>query len=150
MPAPYDVVPTEGGRTACLSGTVWEGVAGFARAVRHGRRISVSGTTATLGNRVIGGRDPAAQTHFAIDKIDGALRSLGARLEDVVRTRVFVRNIDDWEQVARAHGARFGDIKPANTLVAATLVGDDYLVEIEADAEVGDDVNDRNERAVQA
>jgi aryl-alcohol dehydrogenase-like predicted oxidoreductase/enamine deaminase RidA (YjgF/YER057c/UK114 family) len=146
MPAPYDVVRTNGGRTACLSGTVWERVAGFARAVRHGRRISVSGTTAALGDRVIGGRDPAAQTHFAIDKIEGALRSLGARLDDVVRTRVYVRNIDDWEAVARAHGARFGDIKPANTLVAATLVGDDYLVEIEADAELGEDVNERNER----
>src|SRR5688572_23477309 len=135
MPAPYDVVQTNG-RTACLSGTVWERVAGFARAVRHGRRISVSGTTATLGNRVIGGRDPAAQTHFAIDKIEGALQSLGATLADVVRTRVYVRNLDDWDAVARAHGARFGGIMPANTLVVAGIVGDEYLVEIEADAEI--------------
>ncbi|HUE88316.1 MAG TPA: aldo/keto reductase [Vicinamibacterales bacterium] len=137
MPAPYDVVSLGGVRTACLSGTSWERIAGFARAVRHGRRISVSGTTATLGERVIGGRDPAAQTHFAIDKIEGALQSLGATLGDVVRTRVYVRDIADWEAVARAHGARFAAIKPANTLVAADLVGDEYLVEIEAEAEVG-------------
>ena len=136
MPAPYEVVPSLGGRTACLSGTSWERVAGFARAVRHGRRVSVSGTTATLGERVIGGRDPAAQAHFAIDKIEGALQSLGATIGDVVRTRVYVRDIADWEPVARAHGARFGAIKPANTLVQAGLVGPEYLVEIEADAEL--------------
>jgi aryl-alcohol dehydrogenase-like predicted oxidoreductase/enamine deaminase RidA (YjgF/YER057c/UK114 family) len=136
MPAPYDVVTTGGARAACLSGTSWERIAGFARAVRHGRRISVSGTTATLGDRVIGGRDPAAQTHFVVDKIEGALQSLGATLGDVVRTRVYVRDIADWEPVARAHGARFAMIQPANTLVQATLVGDEYLVEIEADAEL--------------
>ncbi len=113
-------------------------LAGYARAVRHGRRISVSGTTATLGDRLIGGRDAAAQTHFAIDKIEGALQSLGATLAHVVRTRIYVRNIADWEAVARAHGARFGVVLPANTLVAATLVGDEYLVEIEADAELSD------------
>jgi aryl-alcohol dehydrogenase-like predicted oxidoreductase/enamine deaminase RidA (YjgF/YER057c/UK114 family) len=136
MPAPYEVVRPAGGRTACLSGTSWERMAGYARAVRHGTRISVSGTTATLGDRVIGGRDPAAQAHFAIDKIEGALQSLGATLGDVVRTRVFVSDIKHWEPVARAHGARFGAIRPANTLVEARLVGDEYLVEIEADAEV--------------
>jgi enamine deaminase RidA (YjgF/YER057c/UK114 family) len=86
---------------------------------------------------VIGGRDRAAQAHFAIDKIEGALQSLGASLTDVVRTRVFVKNIGDWEAVARVHGARFATIMPANTLVGAPLVGDDYLVEIEADAEIG-------------
>ena len=136
MPAPFRVVEGAGGRTLCLSGTSWEQVAGYARAVRHGRRISVSGTTATLGDRLIGGRDAAAQTHFAIDKIEGALQSLGATLAHVVRTRVYVSNIGDWEAVARAHGARFGAVLPANTLVAATLVGDEYLVEIEADAEI--------------
>lgn len=139
LPAPYEVVEARG-RRMCLSGTMWERVAGFARAVRHGRRISVSGTTATLGDRVIGGRDPAAQAHFALDKIEGALQSLGASLSDVVRTRVFVRHIDDWEPVARAHGARFGEIRPANTLVGAALVGDEYLVEIEADAEIAEPV----------
>jgi aryl-alcohol dehydrogenase-like predicted oxidoreductase/enamine deaminase RidA (YjgF/YER057c/UK114 family) len=136
MPAPYAVVTTHGERMACLSGTSWERIAGFARAVRHGHRISVSGTTATLGERVIGGRDPAAQTHFVIDKIEGALQSLGASLGDVVRTRVYVRDIAEWEPVARAHGARFAAITPANTLVQAALVDDEYLVEIEADAEL--------------
>ena len=90
-----------------------------------------------MGDRVIGGSDPAAQTHFVIDKIEGALQSLGATLADVVRTRVYVRNLVDWEPVARAHGERFGAIQPANTLVAAALVGDEYLVEIEADADLG-------------
>jgi aryl-alcohol dehydrogenase-like predicted oxidoreductase/enamine deaminase RidA (YjgF/YER057c/UK114 family) len=135
MPAPYDVLTTAGGRRACLSGTSWERMAGYARAVRHGSHISVSGTTATLGARVIGGRDPAAQMHFAIDKIEGALQSLGATLADVVRTRVFVSDIAHWEAVARAHGARFAAIQPANTLVEAKLVGEEYLVEIEAEAE---------------
>jgi enamine deaminase RidA (YjgF/YER057c/UK114 family) len=126
MPAPYRTEPGAGGRTLCLSGTVWEPLAGFARAVRLGHRIHVSGTTATLGDRVIGGRDPGAQAHFVIDKIEGALQSLGASLADVVRTRVYVRDLDDWEAVARAHGARFGGVMPANTLVGAPLVGDEY------------------------
>ena len=138
MPAPYQIVTGAGGRTLCLSGTPWEGMAGYARAVRSGSRISVSGTTSTLGARLIGGRDPAAQAHFAIDKIEGALQSLGGSLADVVRTRVFVKSIADWEAVARVHGARFRDIRPANTLVEARLVGEEYLVEIEADAEIGD------------
>lgn len=136
MPAPYRTLERDDGRTLCVSGTTWESVAGFARAVRQGRRIFVSGTTATMGERVIGGNDPAAQAHFVIDKIEGALQSLGGALADVVRTRVYVRNIADWEDVARVHGARFGAIQPANTLVAATLVGEQYLVEIEAEAEV--------------
>lgn len=136
MPAPYQTVSRAYGRTLCLSGTPWERIAGFARAVRNGRRVLVSGTTATMGDRVIGGKDPVAQTHFVIDKIDGALQSLGAGLADVIRTRVYVRNIDDWEAVARVHGARFGAVQPANTLVAATLVGDEYLVEMEAEAEI--------------
>ncbi len=134
MPAPFETVSAADGRMRCLTGTIWETVAGFARAVRHGRHIAVSGTTATLGDRVIGGQDAAAQTHFAIDKVAGALQSLGASLGDVVRTRVYVRHVRDWEAVARAHGERFGRIQPANTLVGAELVGDEYLVEIEADA----------------
>jgi aryl-alcohol dehydrogenase-like predicted oxidoreductase/enamine deaminase RidA (YjgF/YER057c/UK114 family) len=134
MPAPYETVTGADGRSRCLTGTVWETVAGFARAVRHGQHIVVSGTTATLGDRVIGGQDAAAQTHFAIDKIEGALQSLGAALTDVVRTRIFVRHVRDWEAVARAHGERFGRIQPANTLVGAELIGDEYLVEVEAEA----------------
>jgi len=134
MPAPFETITTAEGRTRCLTGTIWESAAGFARAVRHGQHIAVSGTTATLGDRVIGGTDAAAQTHFAIDKIAGALQSLGAGLEDVIRTRVYVRHVHDWEAVARAHGERFGRIQPANTLVGAEIVGDEYLVEVEADA----------------
>jgi aryl-alcohol dehydrogenase-like predicted oxidoreductase/enamine deaminase RidA (YjgF/YER057c/UK114 family) len=136
MPPPYEVMAMGPGRSACLSGTSWERMAGYARAVRHGTHISVSGTTSTMGDRVIGGRDPAAQTHFVIDKIEGALHSLGATLGDVVRTRVFVSDISHWEPVARAHGARFAATRPANTLVEARLVGDEYLVEIEAEAEI--------------
>ncbi|MCB0291219.1 MAG: aldo/keto reductase, partial [Calditrichaeota bacterium] len=100
-------------------------------------RIWISGTTATHGRRAIGGADAAAQCHFIIDKIEGALQSLGGRLEDVVRTRIFVRNIADWEAAARAHGERFRDIQPANTLVQAALVGEEYLVEMEVEALVG-------------
>jgi aryl-alcohol dehydrogenase-like predicted oxidoreductase/enamine deaminase RidA (YjgF/YER057c/UK114 family) len=137
MPAPYEARIGADGRTRCLTGTVWETAAGFARAVRHGQHIAVSGTTATLGDRAIGGQDAAAQTVFAIDKIEGALQSLGAALTDVVRTRVYVRHVRDWESVARAHGERFGRIQPANTLIGAELIGDEYLVEVEADAIVG-------------
>ena len=86
---------------------------------------------------MVGGDDPAAQAHFVLDKIEGALHSLGARLEDVVRTRVYVRDLADWEPVARAHGERFRDVRPANTLVQAGLVGDEYRVEMEAEALVG-------------
>jgi enamine deaminase RidA (YjgF/YER057c/UK114 family) len=138
MPAPYEIRPGPEGRSVVLSGTVWEELAGFSRAVRKGNRILISGTSATHGSRAIGGRDPAAQTHFVIDKIEGALLSLGSKLEDVVRTRIFVRNISDWEPVARAHGERVRDIRPANTLVKAELVGDEYLVEMEAEAAAGE------------
>jgi aryl-alcohol dehydrogenase-like predicted oxidoreductase/enamine deaminase RidA (YjgF/YER057c/UK114 family) len=134
LPAPYQARAQEGGRTIVLSGTTWEALAGYSRAVRRGDRIWVSGTTATHGTRAIGGADAAAQAHFVIDKIAGALQSLGGRLEDVVRTRVYVRHMADWEAVARAHGARFRNVLPANTLVQAALVGDDNLVEIEAEA----------------
>ena len=137
MPPPYETKIGADGRTRCLTGTVWETAAGFARAVRHGQHIAVSGTTATLGDRAIGGQDAAAQTVFAIDKIEGALQSLGGALTDVTRTRVYVRHVRDWEPVARAHGERFGRIQPANTLIGADLIGDEYLVEIEADAIVG-------------
>ena len=137
FPAPFDV-RASGGRTRCFSGTVWEPLAGFSRAVRTGNRVLVSGTTATHGHRAIGGSDPAAQAHFVIDKIEASLRSLGARLQDVVRTRVFVRRANDWEAVARAHGERFAAIQPANTLVVAELIGDEYLVEMEAEAELSE------------
>ena len=138
VPPPYAVRDGAHGTRRCFSGTSWEPLAGYCRAVRSGRRISVSGTTATHGDRVLGGADPAAQTHAVIDKIAGALQSLGGRLDDVVRTRIYVSNLAHWEPVARAHGERFGAIQPANSLVEARLVGSEYLVEIEADAEVGE------------
>ena len=137
LPPPFPTKIGNDGRTQALSGTVWEDLAGFSRAVRKGDRIEVSGTTATHGDKVIGGQNPAAQTHFAIDKIEGALQSLGGCLDDVIRTRVYIRNIDDWEPISRAHGKRFGHIQPANVLVQAGLIGDEYLVEIEAEAIVG-------------
>lgn len=138
FPAPFTTRPGVNKRTLALSGTGWESMAGYSRAVRKGHSITVSGTTATHGDRLIGGTDAAAQAHFAIDKITGAIQSLGGTLEDVVRTRVFVSDVAHWEPVARAHGERFGHILPANTLVEARLVGPEYLVEIEADAIVSE------------
>jgi enamine deaminase RidA (YjgF/YER057c/UK114 family) len=124
-------------RQTISSGTRWEAMAGYSRAVRVGDRILVSGTTATGPDGLVGGSDPAAQARYALDKIAAAIRQLGGALEDVVRTRVYVSDIAHWEPVARVHGERFGHIRPANTLVEARLVGPEYLVEIEAEAIVG-------------
>lgn len=124
-------------RSSVDSGTHWEELAGYARAVRIGDRILVSGTTATGPEGVVGAGDAAAQARYALDKIEGAIRQLGGRLEDVVRTRIYISRILDWEAVARVHGQRFGHIRPANTLVEARLVGPEYLVEIEAEAVIG-------------
>jgi diketogulonate reductase-like aldo/keto reductase/enamine deaminase RidA (YjgF/YER057c/UK114 family) len=137
LPAPY---PTRAraGRTYVATGTGWEAIAGYSRAVRANGQIQVSGTTANHGDRLIGGTSAESQTHFVIDKIEGSLRSLGARLADVVRTRIYVADEADVEAVARAHGHRLGEIRPANTLVIAGLVGDDLKVEIEAEALIGD------------
>lgn len=131
---PYPCKSGAGGRQTVLTGTVWEDLAGYSRAVRVADRILVSGTTATQGARHVGGMDPASQMHFLIDKIEGAIQSLGGSLQDVVRTRVFVKNIADWEAIARVHGERFRGIQPANTMVGAELIGDEYLVEMEAEA----------------
>lgn len=138
LPAPFTPEPGPDGRIRVSSGTSWEELAGYCRAVRHGDRILVAGTTATHGRRSIGGRDAAAQFHFVIDKIEGAIQSLGGRLEDVVRTRVFVRRLEDWEAVARAHGERLRKARPVNTLVQAALVGEGNLVEVEVEAAVGE------------
>lgn len=118
------------------SDTTWESLAGFSRAVRFGNAIQVSGTTATddSGN-IVGLADPYAQTIYIIRKIERALQQAGASLEDVVRTRIYIINMEHWETVARAHGEIFSSIRPANTLVQVSgLVGEGYLVEIEADA----------------
>jgi enamine deaminase RidA (YjgF/YER057c/UK114 family) len=124
-------------RSSVNTGTHWEALAGYARAVRVGERILVSGTTATGPDGVVGAGDPSAQARCIIDKIEAAISQLGGTLRDVVRTHVYVRNIADWEAVARVHGERFGAIRPANTLVQAQLVGEEYLVEIEAEALIG-------------
>ena len=136
LPKPWDPEPAAAGRMRLSTGTPWETLAGYSRAVRVGSRIVVSGTTSTHGDRLIGGADAAAQMHFVIDKIAGTLQSLGSSLDDVIRTRVYVRNLADWETVARVHGKRFGEIRPSNTLIRADLVGNGYLVEMEAEAVV--------------
>lgn len=135
-PSPYPVEVGPGRRSRALSGTVWEDLAGFARAVRKGDRIFVSGTTATHRDHLIGGDDAGSQAHFCLDKIEGAIRSLGGTIDDVVRTRIYVASPDVAEAVSRAHGSRLGHLQPANTLVQAGLIGDGYLVEIEAEAVV--------------
>ena len=119
------------------SGTTWEALAGYSRAVRIGDRILVSGTTATGPDGLVGGNDPAAQADYAISKIEAAIKHLGGSLTDVVQTRVYVKDLAHWDAVARVHGARFGAIRPANVMVQANLVGEEYLVEIEAEAVIG-------------
>ena len=126
-------------RQRVASGTAWEELVGFSRAVRVGCFVYVSGTTATdeTGAAVALG-DVAAQTDYIIRKIERALAETGATLDDVVRTRVYVLDANDWEAVGRVHGRYFGATRPANTLVEVSrLVGDEYLVEIEADAVIG-------------
>ena len=139
LPSVYTAEPVPGrpGRLRASSGSVWEPLAGYSRAVRDGDRIVVSGTTATHGaDRCVAPGDAGAQTTYMLDKIAASLAALGGGLEDVIRTRIFVRDAADWEAVSRTHGRVFGAIRPANTLVAvAGLVGD-YEVEIEAEAVV--------------
>ena len=129
-----------GQRRNISSGTVWEDIAGYSRAVRVGSLVFVSGTTATDANgEMVGRNDPYAQTVFIIQKIERALHEAGARLQDVVRTRIFVADANQWEAVARAHAEFFHDIRPANTLVEISApVGEGYLVEMEADAVIQD------------
>jgi aryl-alcohol dehydrogenase-like predicted oxidoreductase/enamine deaminase RidA (YjgF/YER057c/UK114 family) len=136
LPAPYPVSDAAGARRVVSTGTPWERLAGYARAVRDGDRIYVSGTTANHGERLVGGLDAQSQTVFVLDKIAGALRSLGASLADVVRTRIYVADEGDVDAISRAHGRRLGHVLPANTLVVAKLVGEGLKVEIEAEAVV--------------
>lgn len=128
-------------RQRVSSGTHWEKIAGYARAIRAGNRIYVSGTTATDEHYEIVGRgDPYAQTVYIIQKIERALNELGASLQDVVRTRLYLADAGQWEAVARAHGEYFSEIQPANTLIGAiAIIGEGYLVEMEAEAVIGDD-----------
>ena len=110
----------------------------YSRAVRVGERILVSGTTATHGSgQLIGQGDAAVQATYILDKISASIKALGGRMQDVVRTRVYLKDAADCEKVSRVHGAYFGDIRPANTLVeVSALIGSGYLVEIDAEAVV--------------
>lgn len=117
------------------SGSPWENMVGYSRAVRVGNIIEVAGTTAMDGDLLVGKGDVYMQTKFIFTKIEKALNQLGASISDVVRTRMFVTNIAEWEKAGKAHGEFFASIKPVATMVeVARLINDDLLVEIEVTA----------------
>jgi len=122
------------GRRYASTGAPWEAIVGYSRAVRSGQSIAVTGTVGLLPNRTFAA-GAAAQTRRALEIIQAALEALGGNLRDVVRTRIFVTDISQWEAIGRVHGEVFGEIRPATTMVqVAKLIDDAALVEIEADA----------------
>ncbi|MGO1077410.1 aldo/keto reductase [Inquilinus sp. CA228] len=130
-------VPGRPDRLRVSSGSVWEPIAGYSRALRVKDTIRVSGTTATHGgDRCVAPGDAGAQTTYILDKIAASITALGGAMEDVVRTRIYLRDESKWEPVSRAHGRVFGAVKPANTLVQAGALVGDYEVEIEVEAVV--------------